>query len=65
MIRVVDFEDWCVDAWICDGNAVLRQVDVATREDRLPQQHADFSIDPEMVAIRDGRLSRLEGDLVP
>ena len=61
----MDFEDWRIDVWLLDGNAVLRNVEVATREDRLPQQHADFSIDPEMVAIRDGRLSRLEGDLVP
>ena len=61
----MDFEDWRIDVWLLDGNAVLRNVEVATREDRLLQQHADFSIDPEMVAIRDGRLSRLEGDLVP
>ena len=65
MIRDLDFADWCVDAWICDGNAVLRQVDVATREEHLPQQNADLSIDLEMLVNHDGRLSRQEGDLVP
>lgn len=65
MIRDLDFEDWCVDAWICDGNAVLRQVDVATREEHLPQQNADLSIDLEMLVNHDGRLSRQEADLVP
>ena len=65
MIRVVDFENWRVDAWIRDGNAVLRQVDVATREERLPQQRADLSIDLEMLVNHDGRLSRQEADLVP
>jgi hypothetical protein len=61
----VDIEDWRVDAWICDGNAVSRQVDVATREERLPQQRADLSIDQEVLANHDDRLSRQEGDLVP
>ena len=65
MIRDLDFADWCVDAWICDGNAVLRQVDVATREEHLPQQRADLSIDLEMLVNHDGRLSRQEADLVP
>ena len=65
MIRDVDFEDWCVEVWIREGNVVLRQVDVATREERLPQQRADLSIDLEMLVNHDDRLSRQEGDLVP
>ena len=54
-----------MDAWICDGNAVLRKVGVATREERLPQQRADLSIDLAMLVNHDDRLSRQEGDLVP
>jgi len=52
VIRDADIEDWRIHVWICDGNAVLRQVEVSALEEGMQQQHANLTIGAEIAANR-------------